>query len=290
MVSLAQAEPTGMLVFAGPPSGWIKEYDLAGNFQRDLLEPREFASPQYGAFAPDGNLFVSSYTTGRVVKMDLAGNILGDFVASDGTLVGSTFLTVRGGELIVSGSTSGAIAVYDAHTGAYKRNLVQEGIMESPHTVHWLGSGEMLVTDIVANSIRRFAADGSYIDEFSTDPILTQPSGMEVTPDGLTLLVTNFTNGQVNMFDLATGAHLGQLFQAGTAADDLTYGPDGKLYVASYGSHAIYRYDFATGQAETFIGSGLRGPNSVLFIPSTGSAVVLALGAMSLARRGRERR
>lgn len=277
-----------MLVFAGPPSGWIKEYSLEGVFQRDLLEPREFASPQYGAFAPDGTLFVSSFTTSRVVKMDLAGNILGDFVANDGTLVGSTFLTVRGDELIVSGSTNGAIAVYDAHTGTYKRNLVQAGVMQGSHTVHWLPSGEMLVTDIISNSIRRFDSDGAYLGEFSTDPVLAQPSGLEVTPDGSTLLVSNFTNGQINTFDLETGAFLGQLFQAGSAADDLTYGPDGKLYVASYGDNAIFRYDFATGLSETFLsGPGLRGPNSVLFIPAQGAFGVFSAGTLLAWRRRR---
>ncbi|MCA9272409.1 MAG: hypothetical protein KDA31_05120 [Phycisphaerales bacterium] len=285
----AAAEPTSLLVFAGPPSGWIKEYDLNGTFVQDLLEPREYASPQYGAIGPDGLLYVSSWTTHRVVKMDLAGNIVSEVVPNDGVVVGKTFLTIRDDELIVSGSTNGAIGVYDVNTGAYRRNLVQEGVMNGAHSVFWLDSGDMLVTDIIDNSIRRFGSDGSYLGDFSDDAILAQPAGMELSPDGTTLYVSNFTNGQINMFDLATGDHLGQLFQAGTAADDLTYGPDGMLYAASYGTNSIYRYDFDAGSAEVFIDGtkGLRGPNSVLFIPSPGVAMAIGIPGLLVVRRRR---
>ncbi len=288
LVQTAFAEPTSMLIFAGPPSGWIKEYDLQGAYVRDVIPARSFSAPQYGAIGPDGLLYVSSFTTHRVAKFDLQGKFLGDLVPNDGVVLGKTFLTIRDDELIVSGSNNGAIGVYDLATGAYKRNLVEEGIVSGAHTVLWLDSGEMLVTDIITNSIRRFASDGTYINDFSADPILAQPAGMELSPDGQSLYVSNFTNGQINEFDLATGDLIGQLFQAGTAADDLTYGPDGMLYAASYGTNSIYRYDFDVGSAEVFIDgtSGLRGPNSVLFIPAPGAVFVIALpGALMLRRR-----
>ncbi len=291
LAQTASGEPTSVLIFAGPPSGWIKEYDLQGAYVRDVIPARSFSAPQYGAIGPDGVLYVSSFTTHRVARFDLQGNFLGDLVANDGVVLGKTFLTIRNDELIVSGSNNGAIGVYDLATGAYKRNLVEEGIISGAHTVLWLDSGEMLVTDIITNSIERFASDGTHNGTFSVDPILAQPASMELSPDGTSLFVSNFTNGHINEFDLATGALIGQLFQAGTAVDDLTYGPDGMLYAASYGSNSIYRYDFGAGSAEVFIDgtTGLRWPNSVLFIPAPGAIIAIALpGTLVLRRRRQE--
>ncbi|GAB5495383.1 MAG: hypothetical protein Phyf2KO_04630 [Phycisphaerales bacterium] len=276
-----------MLVMQGPPGGEIGQFDLSGNFMGDFVPPRVFASPQYAAQAPDGTFYVSSFTQSRVVRFDSNGNLLEEIVPNDGRIIGNTFLTIRNNELIVSGSNNGAIGVFDLETGEYLRNLVEPGVVQGAHTVFWLDSGEMLVSDIISNSIRRFSSDGTYIDDFSDNPVLAQPAGIELSPDGESVYVANFTDGIVHEFDLATGDLVGELLRAGTNADDLTYGPDGDLYIASYGNNAIYRYDFDTLSAEIHIGTGLRGPNSVLFIPTPGAFVVIGAGLLNVIRRQR---
>jgi WD40 repeat protein len=285
----ASAEPTSMLVFAGPPSGWIKEFDLAGNYQGDFIPPRTLASPQYAALAPDNTLYISSYSQNKVVRYDLDGNLLGEIVPNDGRIQGNTYLTIRNDELIVSGSNNGAIGVYDIETGDYLRSLVEPGIMKGAHTILWTDSGDMLISDGQANAIRRFDRDGNYLGDLTTNSELNLPLGMEFSPDRSSFYVSNFNDGWINEFDMQTGEHLGQLFQAGSAADDLTYGPDGLLYVTSYGSNSIYRYDHATGIEEIFIGStsGLRSPNSVLFVPTPAGVILIGASVfrMNLRRR-----
>lgn len=287
VVQSANAQQTSMLVMQGPPGGEIGQFDLDGNFLVDFVPPRVFASPQYAAQAPDGTFYVSSFTQNRVARFDSNGNLLGDVVPNDGRIVGNTFLTIRNDELIVSGSTNGAIGVFDLETGNYLRNLVEPGIIQGAHTVYWLDSGDMLVSDIVSNSIRRFGPDGSYIDDFSSNPLLAQPAGIELSPDGNSVYVANFSDGIVHEFDLATGDLIGELLRAGGNADDLTYGPDGDLYITSYGDSAIYRYDFDAQAASVHIDSDLRGPNSILFIPAPGATTCVLVGASSLLVRRR---
>lgn len=287
VTQIANAQQQSMLVMQGPPGGEIGQYDLDGNFMGDFVPPRVFASPQYAAQAPDGTFYVSSFTQNRVSRFDSNGNLLGDVVPNDGRIIGNTFLTIRDDELIVSGSNNGAIGVFDLETGDYLRNLVEPGIIQGAHTVYWLDSGDMLISDIGSNTIRRFGPDGSYIGDFSDNPVLAQPAGIELSPDGDSVYVANFTDGIVHEFELATGALVGELLRAGGNADDLTYGPDGDLYIASYGDSAIYRYDFETQAAEVHIGSGLRGPNSILFIPAPGGATYALFGVSSLLVRRR---
>lgn len=285
----AEAEPTSILVTAGPPSGWIKEFDLDGSPMGDFIPARSLPSPQYAALAPDNTLYVSSFTQSRVMRYDLDGNLLGELVPNDGTVTGKTYLTIRDDELIVSGSNNGAIGVYDLDSGAYLRNLVEPGIMQGAHTVLWTDNGDMLISDNQANAVRRFDSDGNYLGDLTTSSELNLPLGMEFSPDRSSIYVSNFNDGWVNEFDAQTGVHLGQLFRAGSAADDLTYGPDGLLYVASYGDGSIYRYDHSTGTSEVFIDSstGLRNPNSVLFVPTPTGGFMLGTGVLALGIRKR---
>ena len=108
----AAAEPTPILVTAGPPSGWIKEYDLDGNPMGDFIPARSLASPQYAALGPDNSLYVSSYTQSRVMRYDLDGNLLecdgpDGWRANSGTeieLLGAACDTIKTGDHTVSGS------------------------------------------------------------------------------------------------------------------------------------------------------------------------------------------
>ena len=85
------------------------------------------------------------------------------------------------------------------------------------------------------------------------------------------LLVSD--SDSVLRYDQTTGAFLGVLVPSGSGGVDnaqgLAFGPDGNLYVASFGSQNILRYDGVTGAfIDAFVHSGSGGlgaPNDVAF-------------------------
>lgn len=88
------------------------------------------------------------------------------------------------------------------------------------------------------------------------------------------LLVSNTRSDNVVMIDDKTGAYLGDFITAGsgglTDPDDVTLGPDGKVYVSSGGNTtgSILRYSSSGAFIDTFsTGSGLKRPYGNAFGP-----------------------
>ncbi len=88
------------------------------------------------------------------------------------------------------------------------------------------------------------------------------------------LLVSNTRGDNVVMIDDKTGAYLGDFITAGsgglTDPDDVTIGPDGKVYVSSGGNTtgSILRYSSSGAFIDTFTtGSGLKRPYGNAFGP-----------------------
>ena len=102
------------------------------------------------------------------------------------------------------------------------------------------------------------------------------------------LLVTGFAGSNVTEFDRFDGALLDGIVEEGsgdlTLAGGIDFGPNGDIFVASFGTNKVLRYDGATG---AFLGEfaavpgffsvlTLRfGPNGNLYVPDTASDSVL---------------
>ncbi len=257
------ASGDGVFVFDGATGDPVSVFASSGG---DL--DRGYA-PVLG---PDGNFYVSGFASGNIVRYDVDGNYLGEFVAA--------------------GTLAPGIA------------------LDRPSGLAWGADGNLYVANYGENNILRFDADGIFIDEFGTGGShMNGPSGLAFGADG-DLYVASWNNGKLVTFDGASGgaAQLvvsGGLFQPEQIAFDtagdlyiadsgsgqvlkwdgaslstyfshadlsvatgLTFGPDGKLYVASYGNDLVLRYDGTTAEVLVAAGAGgLDQPMHLGFAP-----------------------
>jgi sugar lactone lactonase YvrE len=163
----------------------VLRYDPTGLFLNNFVaddpatptvdESGGLAGPIGVAFDATGNLYVSSRTTGNVLRYDANGVFLGPLVAN-GTLAAPTELVFApgGANLYVSESGANAIRRFDG-TGV----LIDTIVADDPTTVG--------------------------IDE--TGGLLT-PRGLVVSTDGSSLLVNSSDSDQVLRYDSATGLFL----------------------------------------------------------------------------------
>jgi sugar lactone lactonase YvrE len=102
---------------------------------------------------------------------------------------------------------------------------------------------------------------------------LTHPSGLALGPNG-DVFVADDMNNVVHEFDGATGAYLASPVST-KAPSDVTFGPDGNMYVAVAGG-VVVRYTSAGASPVTFVQGpseigGLRFNGTDLFVSYAGS-------------------
>lgn len=136
---------------------------------------------------------------------------------------------------------------------------------------------ELLVCSFFGDSVARFdLATGTFLGELGPSDDLDGALGIVVGPDGQIYVASEEAN-MVLRFDGATGAFVDRFVWddprtpndetgglAGPGA--VLFGPDGQLYVSSFDSDAILRYDGATGAfVDVFVtagSGGLDGPDA----------------------------
>ena len=176
-----------------------------------------------------------------------------------------------GQELLVSSFFSDQVSRYDLSTGAYL-NTFQGGAGLDGVLAARLGpDGLLYVASEGSNEIQRYnVRSGAFIDTF-----VTSGSGGLAGPTGMTwdaagdLYVSSFNTDSILKYSGATG----QFIQTAVAPQSgglngpdngTLFGPDGLLYVPSYWSNQVLRYDLNAGTSEIFI-SGIGRPRVFIF-------------------------
>jgi len=133
---------------------------------------------------------------------------IGGFGDKPGQFNHPTDMMVHGGEMFVVDAYNFRVQVFDAETGAFRRNFGSHGDDEGkfilPFGVTVDAGGDLLITDAGAHRVNRFKADGEFVARFGTRGIgaaqFFKPRGI-LRDAGGRLYVVDHGNHRVQVFD-----------------------------------------------------------------------------------------
>lgn len=244
-----------------------------------------------------GYLLVSSSNTDSVLRYDeSSGAFVDAFVPAKsgglrfptGVLFGPADhnLYVASGLFVNAGNGHKDVLRYDGSTGAFIDDFADDNQVTDAKGIIFGPDGNLYVanvsTDDNTGTILRYdGTTGAFLGDFVGPNAVGQydPNGLVFGPDGkndgkLDLYVADAATNSILRWD-ANGNFLGQFVASRSGGLghplNLTFGPDGNLYVSSHDSQAVLRYDGTTG---AFLGAfvppgsgGLDTPFGLLFGP-----------------------
>jgi outer membrane protein assembly factor BamB len=176
-------------------------------------------------------------------------------------------------ELLVSNYFGNNISRFDMTSGAALGTMTGGGLSGTLGTR--VGpDGLLYVCSETTNSLLRFnLTTHAFVDTFVAGNGLSNPTAITFDSSG-NVLAANFVSSTVTKYS-SSGAFLSTLVSSGSGGlngPDIgtVIGPDGKLYVPSFNSNAVLRYDATTGAfLDTFVPAGGPGamsqPRTILF-------------------------
>ena len=235
------------------------------------------------AFGRDGNLYVASADTDTVVRYNgQTGQYIDTFIsAGSGGLDYPVALVFRNQYLYVSSQLNDRVLRYNAITGAYVDTFMTAStVLDGPSDMTFGGDGNLYVVGRFNNRVVRYNGQTGAFDRTFITTQLAQPFGLRFITGVMmptaeaedSLLVVSANENTVQRFGDFTGAYKGAF-----ASNNLNFpigieiGPDGNVYIASYGNDRVVRYNGVNGQyIDDFVAAGsggLNGPNFMTFRP-----------------------
>ena len=196
---------------------------------------------------------------------------------------------------LVGNTTGNNVSKFDETTGTYLGNFIAAGVggLTNPDDLTYGPDGNLYVSSSANNTtgqiLRYHGQTGAFIDVFAQGGGMARPYGSAFGPDGH-LYVASFRSDQILKYNGATGAYMSVFAQGnGTAAgllngpNDLSFGPDGALYITTQGSVAdgkggisyrfdsqTLRYNLATGVGTVFAGQPTPTPKGDGYVSMLG--------------------
>jgi hypothetical protein len=250
------------------------------------------------AFGRDGNLYVVSAGNDSVVRYNgQTGQYIDTFVtAGSGGLDYPVALVFRNEYLYVSSQLNDRVIRYNAISGAYVDTFVAASAeLDGPSDMVFGRDNNLYVVGRFNSRVVRYNGKTGAFDRAFITSQLAQPFGLRFitgvmmpTPDAEeSLLVVSGNQNAVQRFGDFTGGYKGAF-----ASTNLNFpigveiGPDGNVYVASYGNDRVVRFNGINGQyMDDFVAvgaGGLNGPNFMTFRPPPAPTLAVSKDADSV--------
>ena len=168
--------------------------------------------------------------------------------------------------LLVSGYFSNNVAIYDACTGTFLRQLEEAGRIRGAQAVRYNPADDLIYVVSEGNDqIQRYRRDASYafVDVFAQFSADFDPTGIAFGPAD-EVYVASYGTSRVIELDPVTGATIGTVLPADSgllgADNGMMVSADGLLYVPGYDTSSVARVDLATSDVDgDFVPSGTGG-------------------------------
>jgi len=243
-------------LFVADRSGYVREYHRYSGYPIQNLGFGVVFDPHDAVFGPDRELYVASYGTDSVERLDVDSGAFSTFVSpGDLGLDGPTALTFGpNGNLFVASGLTSAILEYDGLTGSAIGTFVPSGAggVNTPYGLQFGPDGRLYVTD-TTNAVHVFdGGNGAPLGQFVTAGSggLSGPRGLAFKSDG-NLLVAGLNNNAILEYDGLTGTFVGIFndIMAPAAPWGLRIGPNQNVFVGLTATPIyIVEYDELTGQ------------------------------------------
>jgi sugar lactone lactonase YvrE len=171
-------------------------------------------------------------------------------------------IEAHGSQLLVGNFFGNTISRYDTASSAYLGDFTG-GDLVHPQGMAIGADGRIYVASEGTNEVLRYGSDGSFTNTFLSNPDLNGPTGLTFDSGG-NLLIGSFNADSVFRVNSA-GSNFQSLVAVGAgglSGPDVgtVIGPDGALYVTSFNTNSVLRYNATTGASlGTLIASGAGG-------------------------------
>lgn len=184
--------------------------------------------------------------------------------------------------LFVSGYFSNNVAIYDACSGTFLRQLETAGRIHGAQAVRVNPADDLIyVVSELDDQIQRYRHDAGYafVDVFAQFDANFDPTGIAFGPGG-EVYAASYGTSRVVELDPVTGAIIGTVLPSDSGllgADNGTMiSADGKLYVPGYDSSTVARVDLSTSVVDaTFVPSGRAGLFETRGIADEGATILV---------------
>ena len=237
------------------------------------------------AHAPDGELFVASFTLNHVVKLRFlnSGKRAQYKVFVKGSeLDGPVGMALdQNGSLYVASFTNDVVLRVNSTSGELLGRIGDEDTLDCPEGIAFGPDGTLFVTSFLLQHLSMFEpTSGKFLGKFGTLSRASLHEPHRVPGSSSTSSTSRSTSSTGSSADGAALSTPDKKVPKGTGpklagAEDLAFDVHGNVHVTAYYASAVFKFNGSTGELLYIYGRGLvKGPVGIACDPATGDLFV----------------